>query len=252
MIFYYIRHGDPVYTPDSLTPLGHEQAKALAKRLAQFGVDRVYASSSNRAMLTAQPTCDLLGLEMTTLDFAHEDLAGKYFSVSYDKGSRWCFYDPYYRDLFCSKEVRELGVHWYEHPALARFREGFLYYYDRIDELFASLGYEHDRFSGRYKVTRTDDDRLASFEHFGLTFHYRRERVALFAHQGFSMAFMRCALDIPYPHYAIHADICHTGLTAINFVEYDGWAIPRVMTMGNDSHRYREGLPFLYNNELEF
>ena len=32
MLLYFIRHGDPVYSPDSLTPLGHEQAKALERR----------------------------------------------------------------------------------------------------------------------------------------------------------------------------------------------------------------------------
>lgn len=30
MIFFYIRHGDPIYVPDSLTPLGMRQADAQA------------------------------------------------------------------------------------------------------------------------------------------------------------------------------------------------------------------------------
>ena len=30
MLFYYVRHGDPIYTPDSLTELGHRQAEAVA------------------------------------------------------------------------------------------------------------------------------------------------------------------------------------------------------------------------------
>ena len=41
MLLYYVRHGDPIYDPDSLTPLGQEQAKALAKRLIVHGVDKV-------------------------------------------------------------------------------------------------------------------------------------------------------------------------------------------------------------------
>ena len=47
MIFYYIRHGDPIYDPDSLTPLGEKQAEALAKRLALYGIDKIYSSPSN-------------------------------------------------------------------------------------------------------------------------------------------------------------------------------------------------------------
>ena len=30
MILYYVRHGDPTYNPDELTPLGHRQAEAVA------------------------------------------------------------------------------------------------------------------------------------------------------------------------------------------------------------------------------
>ena len=46
MLLYYVRHGDPIYDPDSLTPLGMEQAAAVARRLAKFGVDEIYSSPS--------------------------------------------------------------------------------------------------------------------------------------------------------------------------------------------------------------
>ena len=59
MLFFYVRHGDPIYEPDMLTPLGHEQARAIAKRLCLFGIDRVFASSSIRARETAEPTAKL-------------------------------------------------------------------------------------------------------------------------------------------------------------------------------------------------
>ena len=67
MIFYYIRHGDPIYDPDSLTPLGTRQAEALSKRLALYGLDKIYCSTSNRAFLTAKPTCELLNKEAERL-----------------------------------------------------------------------------------------------------------------------------------------------------------------------------------------
>ena len=60
MLFFYIRHGDPIYQPDSLTPLGEYQAEAVKSRLGQFGLDKIYASSSNRAILTATPTAKML------------------------------------------------------------------------------------------------------------------------------------------------------------------------------------------------
>ena len=49
MLLYFIRHGDPIYVPDSLTPLGHRQAEAVGRRLALHGLDAVYSSPSNRA-----------------------------------------------------------------------------------------------------------------------------------------------------------------------------------------------------------
>ena len=33
MIFYYVRHGEPIYNPDSLTEYGHAQAEALVARM---------------------------------------------------------------------------------------------------------------------------------------------------------------------------------------------------------------------------
>ena len=62
MLLYIVRHGDPIYNPDSLTPKGHLQAKALAKRFALHGLDKIYSSPLIRAQQTAKPTCDILGL----------------------------------------------------------------------------------------------------------------------------------------------------------------------------------------------
>ena len=59
MIFYYVRHGDPIYNPDTLTPLGIRQAEAVAKRLTMHGLDKIYSSTSNRAIMTAKPTCEI-------------------------------------------------------------------------------------------------------------------------------------------------------------------------------------------------
>ena len=49
MLLFYVRHGDPTYRPDALTPLGTRQAESVAHRLSQFGLDAIYSSSSNRA-----------------------------------------------------------------------------------------------------------------------------------------------------------------------------------------------------------
>ena len=74
----------------------------------------------------------------------------------------------------------------------------------------------------------------------------------LFAHQGFGLAFLSEVLDIPYPLFTNHFDMCHTGMTVIEFREENGVAIPKVLTLSSDAHLYREGLPTKYNNNLYF
>ena len=110
MLLFYIRHGDPIYNPDSLTPLGEAQANALSKRFCTYGLDRVFSSPSNRAMQTAKPTCDLLKREITLCDWAEEGLAMRDFGVPHPvHGRTWCFYDQNLLRLFNSPEVRALG-----------------------------------------------------------------------------------------------------------------------------------------------
>ena len=201
MLLYYIRHGDPIYDPDSLTPLGQEQAKALAKRLIVHGVDRVYSSPSNRALQTAKPLCDLLRKEITVCDWADEGLAARDFMIP---GASWCFYDTHVLELFRSPEVRALQERWYEHPELAqyRFADGVRRVNAAVDDFFLSLGYRHDRENARYETVTPN-----------------RDRVALFAHQGFGICFFSSMLDIPYPMFSTHFDFGHSSMSVVNFEE---------------------------------
>lgn len=238
MLFFYVRHGDPIYDPDSLTPLGERQAEAVAKRLAMHGVHKIYSSTSNRAMQTAQPTCEILKMDKELVDFANEHHAWMQLTVEKPDGSRrWCFDDQATRKMFADPSVLAMGHKWYEHPAFANttFKEGILRVQREADKFFANLGYEHIPGTGTYKVVQ---DNAA--------------RVAMFAHQGFGLAFLSCILDIPYPQFCMHFDFCHTGMTTIEFRDEGGVAVPRVLTLSSDSHIYKEGLPTSYNNVTRF
>ena len=143
MLFIYIRHGDPIYEPDSLTALGKKQADSLAKRLSVYGLDRIYSSPSNRAVQTAKPTCDLLKKEMELLDFADEKLAFQDFNIERNEIREWVFQDEETKMLFADESVISLGHKWYEHKELLAYKKGV----DRIAgetfNFFKSLGYEH-------------------------------------------------------------------------------------------------------------
>lgn len=236
MIFYFIRHGDPIYEPDSLTPLGSLQAEALAKRLARYDIDEIYASSSNRAQLTAAPTCRLLHREAKILDWCNECYAWDDFSCADSNGFvTWPFQIPEMRELFVSDEIQSLHKKWYTHPAFSGngFERGIKRVQAECDALFSSLGYEHDREKNIYTCVREN-----------------HSRVALFAHQGFGMIFLSSLLDIPYPQFCTHFDLGHSSMTVIEFAAKPGTTVPTVLQLGGDSHIYSEGLPTKFQNRV--
>ncbi len=238
MLLFYVRHGEPIYNPDSLTERGYEQAEAVAKRLAQFGVDRIFASSSNRAIQTAEPTGRLTGLPITTLDFCNEYRVWEHYTVTRADGEKtWVYFEPSMRMHLVSEEVRRLDERWYEHPAFAgySFADGVREMNAGTDEFMQSLGFIHDRSRHGYCVASPNE-----------------ERVALFAHEGASKAFLSSLLDIPYPMFSTHTDICHTGMTVIHFPTDSDFVIPRMLQHSGNGHLYKEGLSTLYNRAFEF
>lgn len=238
MLFFYLRHGDPVYNPDSLTPLGQRQAEALARRLAQFGLDRIYASSSTRALQTAQPTCELLKRQPIVLEWCHEHLAYSQLDYAGKDGRRtWLFQNAEMRRFLNSPEIRKLGVEWFRHEAFAGtpYAEGIRRIAKETDAFLAELGYRHLPEQGVWRAERPN-----------------AERVALFAHQGFGQAFLSWILDIPYPLFSTHFDMGHTGMTVIEFPEEEGEFVPCVLELANDGHLWREGLPTHYQNRVRF
>ena len=238
MLFFYIRHGDPVYDPDSLTPLGERQAEALAKRLARYGIDEIYSSTSQRAKDTAKPTCEILKKDITELDWCNEKYAWNEFTViNDDQKQEWVFASNKCKKLFCNQEIKSLRNDWYEAPEFANyaFKDGVTRINREVDAFFNGLGYTHNRDEGVY-ISKENNEK----------------RIALFAHQGFGMAFLSSVLDIPYPEFTLHFDLSHSSMTVLEFKDVDGVVIPKVLTLSNDSHLYGENLPTKYNNRIAF
>ena len=76
MKIFFVRHGPPNYTTDSLTELGHRQAAAAAQRLKYCGIGEIYSLSKGRAVQTAEYTASLLGLTVIQRDFMREITRG--------------------------------------------------------------------------------------------------------------------------------------------------------------------------------
>ena len=233
MLLFYMRHGEPIYHPDSLTEQGKQQAEALAKRLALYGLDKIFASSSTRAIETAEPTSRLLNKEIIPLDWCHEKYTIQDLGVFVDGKKKWLFQIPEYRKILASNEMMALGHRWWSHPALAEYnyQKGYERIRNETLHFLAEQGYLFDEASGTYKVLQDNQD-----------------RVALFAHQGFGFAFLSVVLNIPYPMICNQFDLRHSSMTVINFQNEDGVCIPKVLTLSNDSHLYCEGLSTKYNH----
>lgn len=239
MLLFYVRHGDPIYNPDSLTPLGHKQAEALAKRLCRHSIDKIYSSSSNRAVLTGTPTAELLKKEIVKMDWCHEGQAWKHFAFpDKDNNYHWPAARIETKELFLRPDVVALGKEWYTHPDIASrhdYKTEIAAFDKEVDAFIASLGYEHDREKGVYNAVNPNSD-----------------RVALFAHYGAGTGFLSSLLDIPYNLYCTHFNLSTSGMTVIKFSSREGVTIPEVLTLSNDSHVFAEGLPTKYNNEIYF
>ena len=238
MLLFYVRHGDPIYNPDSLTPFGERQAEAVGRLLAGLRISEVYASTSERAKLTAKPLCEITKKEPTLLDFANEIYAWNELTLisKVENCQTWLFSAPEMKELFHTDELTSLGHEWYKHPIFKSeefkdkdYAAGIARIKDGADEFIESLGYKRVA-GGKYEVVKHSD-----------------KRVALFAHQGFGLAFLSCLVGIPYPAFTTHFDICTSGVTVIEFADDGGYSYPRILTLSSSAHLVKDGLPTRYN-----
>ena len=236
MLLFFVRHGDPIYSPDSLTEQGQLQAEALVARMKLCAPEKIFASSSNRAILTAKPTAEYFGQEIEILDWCNEHYAWQDLTVALDDGCRtWAFAHKPTVELFASEEIRRLDKEWYTHEAFkdTSYEKGILRIQRETDGFMKNLGFIHK-----------DNGYFAENPSY--------KRVALFAHQGFGLAFLSCLLDLPYPMMSTRFDMGHSGMTVIEFSD-SGFSVPKVLQLSNDSHIFKSvSLKTCYQNRVEF
>ena len=160
-----IRHGDPDYTVDGLTPTGKAEAELLSDMLSKTRIDACYVSTHGRAMDTAKPTLEKLGMEGIYCDWLRE------FSIPVDRpdceGDSRVPWDWLPADWL--QEPRFLHLEQWATPDVFASR-GLGQAYDAVtahfDEVLASYGYVRE---GRlYRVERPGEQTVAFFCHLGL------------------------------------------------------------------------------------
>lgn len=226
MRLYLIRHADPDYPNNTITPAGHLEAQALAIRMKKLGLDFIYASPLGRAVHTAQYTADALNLKPEIAPWTAE-LGPECALTFQDHGTLAAWDTP-------GELIRETApyVHhenWHEHDLFKPnpcLKSTFTRIGQDSDAFLTRHGYE--RQGGRYKILNGGN----------------RHKIALFCHGGFGLWFLAHLLELPLPLVWAGFHLPPSSVTTILFDERSKrWAVPRCTGVGDVSHLYAANLP---------
>lgn len=235
MLLYIVRHGDPVYTTDSLTERGRLQAEAVGKRMFDSKINKIFTSPYGRARETAEPACRMLGLDYTVEEWAHEIEDERKTHYTFGENPRSISVLPPTR----FRENGGINVSYedaFTVPGLSdtKMKEVTEYIADSGREFLERLGYKEEK-DGIYRIINPNDD-----------------RVALFCHSCMARAWLSSLLHIPLHMMWANHPYTHTGVTILAFNNYqEGITAPRCLCYNDMSHLYAAGLDMIYDNSVE-
>ena len=233
MLLYLVRHGDPIYSTDSLTERGVLQAEAVGKRIAYSEITEIYSSTMGRAQMTAEPAARLLSLPINPEPWAREVEDERL--TPYPDGRMKSVTTlpntvlrangnldlPFDRALECTG-LSEANMK----PAIERIVNGGR-------EFLARLGYVEE--NGIYRITAPNEG-----------------RVALFCHAVMQRVWLSELLHIPLHLVWASFAPTHTGVTVLEFKNYaDGYTAPKCLCFSDMSHLYAEGLDTVHDNHIK-
>lgn len=216
MRIIFVRHGHPDYARDCLTPLGRLHAAAAAERLADEGIARIFSSTCGRALETAAPLSEKIGVPIERCDFMREVSWGAADGLPMlADGHPWTL-----ADLMVANGEPLMDDVW-------RMREGFcgsrlLDCADRIaaaaDEWLAGLGYARE---GAYYRASSGTART----------------IAAFGHGGESAALLSHLFNLPLPFVCAAMGPDYTGITVVSLPDRPGELVaPRFELMNDARH----------------
>lgn len=221
MHLYIIRHADPNYNPEGLTENGIKESLALAPRLKELNINKIYSSSKLRAIQTAKPTAELLHLDIQIEPWLNET---EHIKLTQDN-KEYCIWDTY-GETVRGNDTLPTQDNWNKvYPFnTEEMTNSWTNFRRDADNLLKRLGYE--RINGRYKVINKTDD-----------------RVAIFCHNGTFCYFIAHLLEIPLP-LAFSGFFCWpSSVTDIYFDQKsETWAVPRALCVADTSHLSKNSL----------
>lgn len=165
MKLIFIRHAEPDYSIDSLTPKGWQEAELLAQRMAAVQMEAVYVSPLGRAQDTWSKTQELTGQEAQTVDWLREFYIRIQDPVTGKERIPWDFYPAFWtrqpqmydKDSWPDCDLMSTGP----------VREAYDRVISGLDGILKEHGYE--RCGNYYKVLQSNTDTLVFYCHFGVT-----------------------------------------------------------------------------------
>lgn len=159
-----VRHGDPDYAIDSLTPTGWQEAELLSRRLTRLDVSAFYCSPLGRARDTASLTLKALDREAETLPWLREFAAQVQRPDRIVPGIAW---DWLPQDWTVEKRFYD-REHWWENDRFtaASVKEEAEWVWQGLDELLARHGYRRE--GECYRAEQPNQDTIVFFCHFGV------------------------------------------------------------------------------------
>lgn len=213
-----VRHADPDYSIDSLTPTGWEEARLLADRLCRLDVKAFYCSPLGRAKDTASFTLKALNREAEILPWLREfppQIMKPHRKVP-DVAWDWLPGDWTPEPAFYQMDS------WAQTAPMAQgnVAEEYAYVVRELDALLARHGYVRE--NNLYRAVQPNEDTVVLFCHFGL-----------------ECVLLSRILNIP-PMLLWHGTCAApTSVTILNTEERrEGYAYFRMSTFGDTSHLY--------------
>lgn len=223
MRLFIIRHADPDYPNNTITPAGHLEAKALAERMKKIGLDTIYTSPLGRAVDTMRYTADALQMPHEVAEWTAE--LGD-CRIELEPWGQFCVWDiP--GESIRDRDPCMTPANWHSHHLLGNplFKETYNRVCRDSDAFLARHGYVRE--GGRYRVERGN-----------------RDRVAVFCHGGLGLWWLAHLLELPLPLMWTGFFLPPSSVTTVLFDERSQqWAVPRCLGVGDVSHLYAAGLP---------
>lgn len=219
MRIIFVRHGDPNYKLDCLTPLGHKQAQAAAQRLKDEGIEKIYSSSSGRAVQTAEYTANLFGLDIEQHDFMREIGWGPKESESFHEGGHPWFSALKMISMGDSVSTPDWGKHPYfdgNWVTSLSVKAG-----ENFDALLESLGYKREG------------------EYYRVLENQPYKTIAVFSHGGFSSAVIAHLFNLTFPYVCSTIIPNVTAITVASFEEKAGKLIAPQFEIANDARHIK-------------